>query len=152
MPEKSNVEDHRVAAAPADGDTRWAIPPDADLLDDYVRRTGEGDRVAFQALYDLLHSSVRDSAACLFGPGDNAEDIANAAFADVWHLARQYQPGGEGVRIWVLTVAGQRTMSRYQPDARFNTGGSRKESAEYVGDRLDSLPSVGPRVATPNRS
>lgn len=91
---------------------------EADLLDEYLRRTAAGDRTAFQALCDLLSPVVRDSAACLFGHGAAADSFTNAAFIDVWHLANQYQPGGEGVRSWVLEVAGHHTMSRYRPSAR----------------------------------
>ncbi len=102
---------------------------EADLLDEYVRRTVAGDRIAFQALYDVLSPHVRDSAACLFGPGDEADSVTNAVFIDVWHLARQYQPGGEGVRTWVLNVAGQHTMDRYKPD----TGGDHRGQDESLG-------------------
>jgi RNA polymerase sigma-70 factor, ECF subfamily len=99
---------------------------EADLLDEYVRRTVVGDRIAFQALYDVLSPQVRDSAACLFGHGDKADSITNAVFIDVWHLARQYQPGGEGVRTWVLNVAGQHTLNRYKPAASPGTSGDHR--------------------------
>lgn len=95
---------------------------EADLLEEYVRLTATGDRIAYQALYDLLSPCVRDSAACLLGHGDAADSITNAVFIDVWHLAHQYQPSGEGVRTWVLSVAGQHTMNRYKPDASPGTG------------------------------
>jgi len=95
----------------------------ADLLDEYVRRTVAGDRIALQALYDVLSPYVRDSAACLFGNGDKADRVTDAVFIDVWHLARQYQPGGEGVRTWVLSVAGQHTMNRFKPDTSPGTCG-----------------------------
>jgi hypothetical protein len=121
------------------------------MLDDYMRRTAAGDQVAFQALYDLLHSHVRDSAACLFGPGDNADTITNAAFIDVWQMARQYQPGGAGVRTWIMNVAGERTMSRYQPGAGFDAGGHTAGTAEFTIDRLDALLANGHRRTAPNR-
>jgi hypothetical protein len=135
----SNAEAHQLAAAHADqapfGTTTL---PDAQLLDEYMRRTADGDQVAFQALYDLLHSHVRDSAACLFGPGDDADIVTDAAFIDVWHLARQYQPGGTGVRTWILNVAGERTMSRYRPGDGFDTGGHPVSTANFIVDRLDA--------------
>ena len=92
--------------------------PRVDQLDEYLRLTAAGDRIAFQHLCALLSSYVQDSAACLFGHGEEAADIANAVFVDVWHLAGQYQPGGhQPIRTWVLSIAGQHTMSRYQPNA-----------------------------------
>jgi len=101
--------------------------PGADLLDDYLRRTVAGDREAFRALHAVLSPDVRDSAACLFGNGGKADIIADEVFADVWQLADQYEPGGAGVPAWVLTVAGQHTMSRHQS----NTG------VRVSADRVD---------------
>ena len=99
-------------------DDRRVVAKD-DLLDEYLQRTVAGDTIAFRSLYDLLAPYVRDSAACLFGPGDEVNTITDSVFVDVWRLAGRYQPGGEGVRAWVLKVAGSHTMSRYRPD----TGG-----------------------------
>jgi RNA polymerase sigma-70 factor (ECF subfamily) len=90
--------------------------PDADCLDEYLQRTAAGDRTALQSLYDLLSPYVRDSAACLFGSDDKANNVTDSVFSDVWQLAGQYQPGGEGVCAWVLNVAGAHTMSRYRPN------------------------------------
>jgi len=133
----------------------WAplatTPPDAEILDDYMRRTADGDQIAFQALYNLLHSHVRDSAACLFGPGDEAENVTNAAFIDVWDLARQYQPGGTGVRTWILNLAGERTMRRYLPGVGFGTDEHTAGTADSILDRLDALLADRHRRTTPNR-
>jgi RNA polymerase sigma-70 factor, ECF subfamily len=121
--EAPSADRDRVAAADTHHGPPGVTMSEADLLDEYVQRTVAGDRIAFQALYDVLSPYVRDSAACLFGHGDKADSVTNAVFNDVWHLARQYQPGGEGVRTWVLNVAGQHTMNRYKPDTSHGTGG-----------------------------
>jgi RNA polymerase sigma-70 factor, ECF subfamily len=120
--------------------------PGADLLDEYVRRTAAGDTIAFHALYDLLSPYVQDSAACLFGHGDEADNITNAVFIDVWHLAHRYKPGAEGVRAWVLDVAGQHTMSHYQP---ITGSGASEDNAgydEFLRQKLDALLAAGPRI------
>jgi RNA polymerase sigma-70 factor (ECF subfamily) len=114
VPQTSNSDGHRAAARAHHGPPGAALS-EGDLLDEYLRRTAAGDRIAFQALYDLLSPYVRDSAACLFGHGDKANSMTNSVFVDVWHLADQYQSGGDGVRAWVANVAGKHTMSRYRP-------------------------------------
>jgi RNA polymerase sigma-70 factor (ECF subfamily) len=109
--------------------------PGDDLLDEYLQRTRAGDTIAFRSLYDLLSPYVRDSAACLFGRGAEANNVTNSVFIDVWHLAGRYQPGGDGVRAWVLNVAGSHTMRRYQP----GTSRYRARHNEFVGQTLDAL-------------
>jgi hypothetical protein len=146
----STAEAHQVAAGHAHRAPGATTPPDAEVLDDYMRRTANGDQVAFQALFDLLYSHVRDSAACLFGPGDDADTVTNAAFIDVWDLADQYQPGGTGVRTWILNVAGERTMSRYLPGVGFAIGGHTTGTAELILDRLDALLAGGGVRTVPN--
>jgi RNA polymerase sigma-70 factor (ECF subfamily) len=113
--------------------------PEGDLLDEYLQRTVFGDKLAFRSLYELLSPYVRDSAACLFGRGDEADNVTNSVFIDVWRLAGQYQPGGEGVRVWVLNVAGSHTMSRYRPNATGYDAGH----VEFVGRTLDALLTAG---------
>jgi RNA polymerase sigma-70 factor (ECF subfamily) len=113
VPPTSDAGGKRAVAARVD--RAAADVPDADFLNECLRRTAAGDRTAFQTLYELLSPYVRDSAACLFGSGESADTITDSVFVDVWHLAGQYRPGGEGVRTWVLNVAGRHTMTRFRP-------------------------------------
>jgi hypothetical protein len=116
IPETWRVDGQRVVS-PHDHPGPTATPgPGADLLDEYVRLTVAGDWNAFRTLHTVLSPFVRDSAACLFGHSGGADVITDAVFTDVWRLARQYEPGREGVRAWVLMVAGQHTMRRYRSD------------------------------------
>lgn len=119
--------------------------PEADLLDEYVRRTAARDPIAFHALYDLLSPYVQDSAACLFGYGDEADNITTAVFIDVWHLAHRYKSGAEGARAWVLNVAGQHTMRRYQPTTGSRAGGDNAGYDEFLRQKLDAL-LAAPRI------
>ena len=113
--------------------------PGPEMLDEYVRRTVAGDRNALQALHAVLSPYVRDSAACLFGNGGDADIITDEVFADVWRLAHQYQPGGAGVPAWVLGVAGQHTMSRCRSDtnARVSGGGAGGAGRERTSHHSD---------------
>jgi RNA polymerase sigma-70 factor, ECF subfamily len=122
------------------GDGQWVVGPgnhpgpvgtsrpEADQLDDYVRRTVAGDWEALQALHAVLSPYVRESAACLFGNGGKADIITDEVFVDVWQLAHQYEPGGVGVPAWVLTIAGQHTMSRYQSNTSVRGSVERRRS------------------------
>jgi DNA-directed RNA polymerase specialized sigma24 family protein len=145
--ETSSAGGHRSAVAPTQPGPPRGAAPTADLLEEYVRRTAAGDRVAFQSLYDLLSPYVQDSAACLFGQGDQADNITNAAFIDVWRLAPEYQPAGEGVREWVLNLAGRHTRSRYRPGAGPGADGN-AGSDESLSRELNALLTAGRRNAT----
>jgi DNA-directed RNA polymerase specialized sigma24 family protein len=127
VPQTSSSDDRRVAAKD-------------DRLDEYVQRTVAGDTIAFRSLYDLLSPYVRDSAACLFGRGDEVNNITDSVFVDVWHLAGRYQPGGEGVRAWVLNVAGSHTMSRYRPNAGGHDARHNESGDQTLGALLAPVP------------
>jgi len=114
VPPTSDSDGDRAVAARVDCDPPDV--PDAELLNECLRRTAAGDRTAFQTLYDMLSPYVRDSAACLFGSGESANNITDSVFIDVWQRADQYRSGDEGARAWVLNVAGMHTMSRFRPN------------------------------------
>jgi DNA-directed RNA polymerase specialized sigma24 family protein len=145
--ETSSAGGHRSVVAPTHAGPPRDAAPTADPLEEYVRRTAAGDRVAFQYLYDLLSPYVQDSAACLFGQGDRADNITNAAFIDVWRLAHEYHPAGEGVREWVLNLAGRHTKSRYRPGAGSGANGDNPGHDESLGWELDALLAAGRRNA-----
>ena len=113
VPQTSNRDGERAVAARVYRGP--PVAPNVDVLDEYLQRTAAGDRTAFRSLCDLLSPYVRDSAACLFGSDEIVDNVTSSVFVDVWELAPQYQSGGEGVRTWVLNIAGTRTMSRYRP-------------------------------------
>jgi RNA polymerase sigma-70 factor (ECF subfamily) len=117
IPETFSVGGQRIIPARDEHCPTGTTAPGADLLDEYLRLTVAGDWNAFQALHAMLSAFVRDSAACLYGHNGMADVITEAVFSDVWELAYTYRPGREGVRAWVLNVAGQHTMSRYLSSA-----------------------------------
>jgi hypothetical protein len=117
IPETFSVDGQRIISARDHDGPTGTTGPGADLLDEYLRLTVAGDWHAFRALQTVLSPFVRDSAACLYGHNDMADIITDAVFSDVWQLADKYRPGREGVRAWVLKVAGGHTMNRYQPSA-----------------------------------
>jgi hypothetical protein len=148
IPETSSGDGRRVGPARDHHGHTGTTGPGADLLDEYVRLTVAGDWNAFQALQTALSPFVRDSAACLVGHSCMADIVTDAVFADVWQLAGQYQPGREGVRAWVLKVAGQRTMSRYQFSPSVRAG---EEDPVHAGWQEAGRRRGGPgrRVTTP---
>jgi len=141
-----------MASVPGAVPSRRGPPgPAAGVLDEHLRRTADGDRIAFRALYDVLLPCVHDSATCLFGHGDRAAHLTAAVFLDVWRLAHEYRPGGDGVHTWVLGIAGRHTMTRHRPAAAPDEFPSQKLDALLRGDAGPASPTVRPRPATPPR-
>lgn len=96
---------------------RMHEPDDAKLLE----RTGEGDRDAFEALYQRYARSVFGLALRRLGDRDRAEEAVQETFASVWRSAHTYDPDRGAGGTWLYAVArnaiADRGRARREPPA-----------------------------------
>jgi RNA polymerase sigma-70 factor, ECF subfamily len=104
-------------------------PDDAELL----TRTGDGDREAFEVLYQRYARSVFGLALRRLGDRDRAEEAVQETFASVWRSAHTYRPDRGAGGTWLYAVARNAIADR---------GRARREPAAETPDAPS--PEAGP--------
>jgi RNA polymerase sigma-70 factor, ECF subfamily len=86
-----------------------------------IRRTGEGDRAAFDKLYRRYSRPVFGLALRRLGDRGRAEDAVQETFVSIWRSARTYKPERGPGAPWLYGVARNaivdRSRARNEPPA-----------------------------------
>lgn len=72
-------------------------------IDDLLRRLAEGERSAFQPLFDTLWPLLRRFATRFLGNQADGDDAAQQALLKVFARAREYDPARQALP-WILTL------------------------------------------------
>lgn len=83
-----------------------------------VARMSAGDEAALGALYDRWNPVVRALALRIVGDRDEAEDVVEETFWQLWRQAARYEESRGGVSTWLLTMARTRALDRRRALAR----------------------------------
>jgi RNA polymerase sigma-70 factor (ECF subfamily) len=119
-----------------------------------IRRIGQGDREAFEALYRRFARPVLGLALRRLRDRDRAEDATQETFAAIWRSAATYRPERGPGAPWLFTVARNaivnQTRIRVEPAAEVpdspadEQGPPQHAEAEWVSWRvhraLEELP------------
>lgn len=82
-----------------------------------IVRIGQGDRAAFESLYEQTSNAVYAYAFSLLLDRENAEDIMQETFLKIHAAAHLYQPQGKPM-AWILTIARNLCMMRFRQDKK----------------------------------
>jgi len=74
-------------------------------LDELARRAANGDRVAFEAIYDETAADILEFLAGSTRRLSIAEDLAANVFLKAWRSARTYKVGSNSYRRWLFGIA-----------------------------------------------
>lgn len=77
-----------------------------------IRRTGAGDRAAFELLYKRYARPVLGLALRRLGDRTRAEDAVQETFASIWRSARSYKPERGPGAPWLYAVARNAIVDR----------------------------------------
>ena len=77
-----------------------------------IRRTGDGDKNAFEVLYRRYSRPVFGLALRRLGDRGRAEDAVQETFASVWRAARSYRPERGPGAPWLYAVARNAIVDR----------------------------------------
>jgi RNA polymerase sigma-70 factor (ECF subfamily) len=102
-----------------------------------IRRTGDGDRGAFEVLYQRYARSVFGLALRRLGDRGRAEDAVQETFASIWRAARSYRPERGPGAPWLYAVARNAITDRSR---------ARNEPAAEVPDEPSPEPGPPDRV------
>lgn len=87
-------------------------------LDEFlIVRTGQGDRAAFEVLYEKTSNAVYAYAFSLLLNRENAEDVMQESFLKIRAAAHLYQPQGKPM-AWILTITRNLCMMRFRSEKR----------------------------------
>jgi RNA polymerase sigma-70 factor, ECF subfamily len=88
---------------------------DPDSLDPYLsllRRTVDGDREAFAALFDFLAPKTLGLLIQILRHRTVAEEVLHDVFLQVWRHADLFSPERGSVRSWIYTIARSQGLDR----------------------------------------
>lgn len=111
----SSANDARAAARSAEratGDD--AAAEDAALL----QRAATGDELALGVFYDRWVQPVYAVVVQMLRDPDDAEDVLEETFWQVWERAATFDPARGTARTWVLTIARSRALDRLRARGR----------------------------------
>lgn len=104
-------------------------PPDGESVDEYdlLQRMAAGDEAALGLMYDRYAVRLHSLAHSLLGDADEAEDVVEDAFWQVWRMASRYDRSRGSVSTWLLMITRSRALDRAR--AR------RRSPVEAVGEQ-----------------
>src|SRR5262245_40865017 len=123
-------------------------PPSSSPNDDeaIVARMAEGDAKALGELYDRWSTLAHSLALRILDDRDDAEDVVEETFWQLWRQAARFDAARGSVATWVATVARSRALDRRRAlmrrrdavdrniDARANPDTVRTEQESPVTD------------------
>jgi len=75
-----------------------------------------GDERAFERLYDLLAPRVYGLARQVVRDPNQAEEVAQEAFVEVWRTAARFDPARGSAAAWVSMIAHRRAVDRVRSE------------------------------------
>jgi RNA polymerase sigma-70 factor (ECF subfamily) len=120
------------------------------------QRARQDDGAAFAALFDLHHARVYRRAFALLGDVHDADDVAAAAFFELWRKRRSVPLVSGSVRPWLLVTTvnlsrnASRSTARYRallrdiprPESVAGSDGELSETSRRLAEALGGLTPV----------
>jgi RNA polymerase sigma-70 factor (ECF subfamily) len=135
----SREPDHQTGSASEDdtvptGRTAACGPPsDGTRLVELLRRSARGQEDAFAELYDKTSSRIYGVALRVLRSPDQAAEVTQEVYVEVWRHATRYAPAKGSVSAWMTTMAHRRAIDRV-----------RSTSSELTRDRRYALEAAKP--------
>ena len=138
--------------------------PSGPTLLDLVRRTAQGDRTAFAALYDETAPKLFGVAMRILRQRDLAEDVVQESFVAAWERAGEFDPVRGSAMAWLVTIVrhraidllrrrGSRADTRSEgDDALLGLAGPETERADRGADLAAHQRCLGELEAQPRRA
>ena len=118
--------------------TGLSLPTDDVQL---ISRVAASDEHALRSLYER-HASRMYAITCrLLGNREEAEEIVQESFLDIWKRASTFEPGAGSATGWIFTIARNRAVDRLRARA------TRRRTLEAVQGEAP-VPSVTPERQT----
>lgn len=77
-----------------------------------LKRVADGDRAAFQDVYRRTSAKLYGIALRIFPEGDEAEDVLQDAFINIWQKAGSFDPARASPITWLVALTRNRAIDR----------------------------------------
>ena len=84
--------------------------PDAEVIGQLLARCAQGDRGAFQRLYQASSPKLYGVALRILRRDDWAEEILQECYVSIWVHARDYRPGLAAPMTWMTSIVRNRCL------------------------------------------
>jgi RNA polymerase sigma-70 factor, ECF subfamily len=112
------------------------VPHDDDRA--LLRRMADGDEAALGALYDLWSERVHALALWILKDADDAEDVVEETFWQIWRTAGGYQGQRSAGSTWIMMIARSRALDRLRARKRRADWTAAPGTVSALQDQLDN--------------
>jgi RNA polymerase sigma-70 factor (ECF subfamily) len=107
---------------------------DAELM----RKVAQGDRTAFSQLFDRYHQLAMNLAWRVLNERQEAEDVVQEVFLQLWRDAKTYDRERGNVSTWIVTIARSRAIDkvRSRKARHIVDSGAENEDTEAFSEQL----------------
>lgn len=110
------MDDQRRGPAGQSTRDQARVPLDDDRT--LLRRMAAGDEAALGALYHLWSGRVHALALRILKDADDAEDVVEETFWQMWRTAERYQGQRSAASTWIMMIARSRALDRLRARKR----------------------------------
>lgn len=82
------------------------------LLEQLLDRIADGDRTAFRQFYGATSGKLYGIAAGILGNSEDANDVTQETYLQIWQQARQFDRTRGTARAWAIRIARNRAIDR----------------------------------------
>ena len=136
------MDDQRRGRAGQSSPDQAPVPVDCDRA--LLRRMATGDEKALGALYDLWSERVHALAFWILKDADDAEDVVEETFWQIWRTADRYMAGRSAGSTWIMMIARSRALDRLRARKRRADWSAAPATLNALQDQMGSAPSEQP--------
>jgi len=118
-------------SSPSGDDIAVSIGESTECL---VARVSGGDQAAFAQLYDRLAPLVYGLTLRILRDANQAEDVTQEVFIELWRHADQFDPSRGVARTWAATIAHHRAVDRVRTEQAHRHRNDRWAAVMVVAD------------------
>ena len=109
-----------------------------------IALSGQGDRVAFQSLYEATSAKLFGLSLRILNRRDLAEEALQDAFVNIWHHAQNYRPEKAGVMTWMTTIVRNKCFDllRAMPKESCKASSAKSRRFKMRSDKPNNLADV----------
>lgn len=111
----------------------------------------DGDESALATLYDQWGDYVHTTASWILNDRDEAEDVVEETFWQVWRSASQYDKRLASGMTWLMMIARSRSLDRLRSLRRRAEWAAAPSTTAALLDQVSARSSGGPDLADPRR-